>query len=132
MKRKFCQDQQCRRAGKRLALDQFPRNRTMKDGRFSYCLECASRKTKEYRLRLRAKKAAQPHAERKKMIIAKPRFIALSKVYNAIAEGARTRKEIKAKTELNYDLIGDALCELLWARGIVIKDREFVLIEHAA
>jgi hypothetical protein len=104
----------------------------MSDGRFSYCRECAIRRTKEYRDRVRAKKAAQPapsEVERKPMAVAKG-GIALSLVYDSIRSGRRTIREIHEHTELDYDTIGEALCELLWeAKAVRIINREFVLVE---
>lgn len=132
--KKACRDQQCRRAGKPLALTEFPRNKNMKDERFSYCRECAIRRTQEYRERVKEKKAAQPKpvkVERKPMIAAQGYGLAFSKVYDAIISGKRTRKQIRAETKLDYDTIGECLCELLWEAGAVrIVNRKFVPIEE--
>lgn len=129
--RKICRDTQCRRAGKRLALEEFPRNQNMSDGRFSYCRECAGRRTKEYRARLKVKKEAQRKEQIevvKKQKEQEPP--PLCKVYDAICAGARTRQAIYKATELDYDEIGEALCELWEAKAVLIRDREILLAEE--
>jgi len=132
MRSKPCKDKQCRRAGQRLRLNQFPRNRNMSDGRFSYCRECSVRRTQEYRARVKEKKGPQvepPKVQRKAMIKARlKRAFNVCTVYDAISSGCRTRQAIHKATQLSYEAIGLALCELIWdAKAVVILNREFYL-----
>jgi hypothetical protein len=53
---------------------------------------------------------------------------AFSQVYDAVNNGCRTREAIRRETKLDYDLIGDALTELIWeCKAIRIQEREFHL-----
>jgi hypothetical protein len=54
--------------------------------------------------------------------------MAFSQVYDAVNNGCRTREAIRRETKLDYDQIGEALCELLWeCKAIRIQEREFHL-----
>lgn len=130
--RKFCLDKQCRRRGRLLSASQFPRCKGRVDNLNTYCKECSVRRVREYRERVRAKKQAHQIAlgiDRKPMIRA-PYFDAFTKVYEAICKGSRTREEIHEATGVDYDRIGEAICELVWDCKVVkIKQRQLVLVE---
>lgn len=128
---KICKDTKCTRAGQRLRLTEFPRDRRADDGRYVYCKVCCVRRSRE----LRAAKGAREYRrrelgiERKPMVLS-PNFTAFSKVYDAINKGCRTRESIRRETKLDWDSIGDALTELIWdCKAVRIQGRELVLVD---
>lgn len=127
---KLCADKQCRRAGRRLKLTEFPRNQKTKSGRHPYCYECTARRQRESRVRVKAAREARRkyEVERKPMVLSEAQdpFV---KVYWAIVDGCRTREQLRSKTLLSYTAIGDALVELIYeCKAVRIQDREFVLV----
>jgi|SRR6185369_2015486 len=127
MKSKYCKDRLCERAGELLPLDDFPRNAESKDKHYLYCRECCARRSRE----LRIKKGFKPGLKiTRKPMLAASGGLALGKVYDAIRSGYTTREEIQRRTQLDYETIGLALCELVFeAKGVRIEDRKFVLID---
>lgn len=130
---KLCVDKQCRRAGRRLKLTEFPHNKKTKSGRHPYCYECTARRQRESRVRVKAAKEARRKYEvevkRKPMVLSETQdpFV---KVYWAIVDGCRTREQLRSKTLLGYSAIGDALVELIYeCKAVRIQDREFVLAD---
>ena len=125
---KICKDTNCERAGRMLRLSEFPRCRRNDDGRYIYCLDCCRRRSRA----LRAARGARENRRRELGIERKPNVmspgIAFSKVYDAVNRGCKTREEIRRETKLDYDSIGEALCELVFdCKAIRIQDREFHL-----
>lgn len=121
-----CKDINCERAGKDLRLSEFPVCRRSKTGRYLYCRSCCIRRSRA----LRAAKGARERRRRELGIERKPNVIspgiALEKVYEALICGCRTREEIRRQTQLDYDLIGDALTELVFdCKAVKIERRQF-------
>src|SRR5688572_12344648 len=113
MKSKLCGDKQCRRAGQRLRLNQFPFLASRADQRGTYCTECWNRQMREYReQRKLSGRPVRPQPRRKSNLVAKARdpFV---KVYWAIVDGYKTREAIRSKTKLSYDTVGDVLVVLI-------------------
>lgn len=126
MRSKYCKDRLCERAGELLPLDDFPRNRMSKDRHYLFCKECCRRRSREsYGKRTGYKAKVIPR--RKPMLVA-INGLDLSKVYDAIRAGFTTREQIQRRTQLDYETIGLALCELVFeAKGVRIEHRKFVL-----
>lgn len=123
---KRCKDSKCNRKGQMLRPSEFPICRRNTDGRYLYCRECCRRRSRE----LRAAKGAREYRRRELGIERKPNVLspafAFSQVYDAVNRGCRTREEIRWATKLDYDLIGEALVELVWeCKAIRIQQREF-------
>lgn len=121
---KFCLDTKCKRKGTKLRLNEFPRNRTIPDGRNGYCRACSLRRTYEYRERLRPLREAEKRLaqlERERASATKPAPVAIVK--EAIEHGSRTRNTIRATTRLPWDDISEALREL-------VLDQQAVRIER--
>lgn len=130
---KICGNKECLRAGQRLGLSEFPLNRQSPDGRYYICKDCAALKTEMIRVSKGKKPRYSDSVQRKPVMVAQAftaSVKAFCEVYDAIKEGCRTRQEIQRKTQLGYDLIGEALVELIWNCKVArIVNREFVLVE---
>src|SRR5687768_763236 len=129
---KICGNKECLRAGQRLGLSEFPLNRQSTDGRYYICKDCAALKTEMIRVR-KGKKPRYSGVQRKPMVVAQAftaSVKAFCKVYDAISQGCRTRQAIQRKTQLSYDLIGEAIVELVFdCKAVKIVNRDLVLIE---
>jgi hypothetical protein len=100
-------------------------------------MSCIREKVKIQRAGLKEMKAKQKAAQllngpimRKRSVLSKP--TPADKVLNAIRQGARTQDEIRWKTRLDKDVIGDALAELMLDREEVVsesnEDRRYYFI----
>jgi hypothetical protein len=118
---KICKDINCKRAGQKLSLNEFPRDRRAVDQRYVYCKSCCRRRSRE----LRAARGAREYRRRELGIERKPMVLspsmAFSQVYEAVNKGCRTREAIRRETKLDYDSIGEALLELWEVKGLRIE-----------
>jgi len=111
-KPKCCRDVNCERAGKKLPVSAFPRNKKNKDRLHSYCRECSKQRSTQTREKDRAKKAARAAAG-----IVDPKLT--EAVSTAITQGARTREQIESVTQLPMDEVCDALAVLDLDYGVI-------------
>src|ERR1051326_8147587 len=105
----------CPSCGRDLPESSFGVCRARKSGRNCYCRQCAYKQVREYRQRVREYKKAHGllgKVGRKPMVLAP--VDAFSKVYEVLQSGPMTRETIKEKTKLSFDLIGEALTELIF------------------
>jgi len=107
----------CARCEKDLPIDSFGVQRNLPSGRNYYCKECNRLRTRRAREKQRASTQ-----KRKPCVIspaAKIRKRTKKKVCAAIREGYGTRRQLKRRTRLDWDSLGDALAVLKYDEGII-------------
>jgi hypothetical protein len=116
----------CPICDKDLPVSEFGICRARKNGRNLYCKACICEKVKIQRAGLKEMSAKRKAAQllnglitRKPSVLAK--ITPADKVLNAVSSGARTQDEIRWKTRLDKDVIGDALAELILDLGKVVS-----------
>lgn len=106
-------------------VDDFGICRSRPDGRNLYCKACNRAKVTAARQVLRERKQERKAARADVVVVQPPITKAqLTKeqeiarlVYYAIEAGAHTRREIRSRTGLNLERVGDGLADLLIARA---------------
>lgn len=119
---KPCADKQCKQTGQELSLSKFPRDRTKKDKRYIYCLECCRRRVTESR----RKKGVQQRAFKALTIARKPmaaKSPSVEIVKAAIESGLSTRNKIRGFTRLPWDQITESLVQLVFDEQTVRIER---------
>jgi hypothetical protein len=119
----------CLRCKQRKSIDCFGICRSRDDGRNGYCKPCvlvmvhAHRERKREMKRLVELTLAQRPPERKPLRVSVPPEM---KVQNAIREGFTTRDEIKQRTGLKWDQLGDILLNLTYESNTlrIVRSRE--------
>jgi len=126
---------------KDLPVSEFGICRARKDGRNLYCKDCIREKVKQSRIGQKNWRQVQKERRAKAIealsnptiqvpVLSNP----ADRVFEAIANGARTQYEIAVETKLSKDEIGDAIANLLlWTKKIETKsdgDQRFYFIRE--
>jgi len=126
---------------KDLPVSEFGLCRARKDGKNLYCKSCIREKVKQSRIGQKNWRQVQKERRAKAVeallnpTIEAPGIVtAADRVFEAIANGARTQHDIAVTTKLSKDEIGDAIANLLlWAKKIetkVVEDRRLYFIRE--
>ena len=117
----------CPRCEERKPIEEFGVSRDRPDGRNLYCKLCINERIRKHRAQLRTipshvRKQQQQQQAKQIRGTRNLGFTPIERVRRAIAQGARTQREIAAATKLKRDEIGEQLAQLLlWTHEVGTK-----------